>query len=116
MGGYYRTFLLLIFFGNFHLDSMKNLLIRSVTLFSSPKSWWKKFRKKIFWMAVMRPPINKITMVKMSSYTPFRPIFAKLGTFIHFVVKSNQEKIWVDSDIFVRVMMSSILKCGSGPS
>ena len=37
----------------------------------------------------------------MSPYISLRPIFAKLGTFIHFAVNSNQEKIWVDSNIFV---------------
>ena len=82
----------------------------------------KKFEKKSsdclsrnLKSAVVHPPINLITIVKMSSYISLRPIFAKLGTFIHFVVNSNQEKIWVDSDIFVRVMTSSIFKCGSGP-
>ena len=49
----------------------------------------------------------------MSSYT-FCLIFAKLDTFVHFVVNSNLEKIWVDSDIIARVMTSSI-KCGSRP-
>ena len=40
----------------------------------------------------------------MSSYISLSLIFAKLGTFVHFVVNSNLEKIWVDSDIFVQVM------------
>ena len=47
----------------------------------------------------------------MSSYISLCLIFAKLGTFIHFVVNSNLEKICVDFDIFVRVMTSSISKC-----
>ena len=61
-----------------------------------------------------KPHKSNYTIVKMSSYISLCLIFAKLGTFVHFVVNSNLEKIWVDSDIFVRVMTSSILKCGSG--
>ena len=120
-GVYYRTFLFFDFFGNFHLDSMKNLL-EKLRFFSLLNFGGKKFEKKSSgWLlrdlksAVVNPTINLITTVKMSSYISLRLIFAKLGMFVHFVVNSNLEKIWVDSDIFVRVMTSSILKCGSRP-
>ena len=119
-GGYYRFFFF-DFFGNFYLDSMRNLL-EVLRFFPLLNLGGKKFWKKIFRLAVTwpqkcnsKPPINLITIVKMSSYIPLRPIFAKLGTLIHFVVNSNLEKIWVDSEILVRVMTSSILKCGSWP-
>ena len=46
----------------------------------------------------------------------FCPILANLGTFVHFVVNSNLEMISVDSEIFVRAMTLSILKCGSALS
>ena len=65
--------------------------------------------------AVVNPHINLITIVKMSSYISLCLIFAKLGRFVHFVVNSNLENIWVDSDIFVRVMTSSILNAVADP-
>ena len=119
-GVYYRFFVS-DFCGNFDLDSMKNLL-EVLRFFLLLNLGGKNFKKKSSdWLsrdlksAVVNSPINQITIVKMSKYISLRLIFANFGTFIHFVVNSNQEKIWGDSDIFVRVMTSSIFKCGSGP-
>ena len=57
--------------------------------------------------AVGNPPINLITIVKISTCISLCPIFMKLGTFVHFIGNSNLEKIRVDTDIFVGVMTSS---------
>ena len=57
--------------------------------------------------AVGNPPINLITIVKISTCISLCPIFMKLGTFVHFIGNSNLGKIWVDTDIFVGVMTSS---------
>ena len=65
--------------------------------------------------AVGNPPINLITIVKISTCSSHCAIFTKLGTFVHFIGSSNLEKIWVDTDIFVGVMTSSKKKCGGGP-
>ena len=82
----------------------------------------KNFEKKFSgWLPrdlkseVVKPPINLITIVKMSSYISLCPIFEKLGMLVHFIVNSDLEKILVDSGIFARVMALSILKCGSKP-
>ena len=65
--------------------------------------------------AVGNPPINLITIVKISTCISLCPIFIKLGTYVLFIGNSNLEKIWVDTDIFVGVMTSSKKKCGGGP-
>ena len=121
MGGLLPHFFVFNFFTNFHFDFSKNLLevlrffplLNSCGIFSEKKSsgWLSRDLKS----AVVNPPINLITIVKISTYTSFGPIFAKLGTFVHFSANSDQEKNWVDTDIFVGVMTSSKKKCGSGP-
>ena len=57
--------------------------------------------------AVGNPPINLITIVKISTCISLCTIFMKLGTFVHFIGNSDLEKNWDDTDIFVEVMTSS---------
>ena len=51
----------------------------------------------------------------MSSYISLCLFFEKLGMLVPFTVYSHLEKIWINFDIFLRVLTSPILKCGSGP-
>ena len=121
MGGLAPHFFVFDFFTNFHFDFSKDLL-EVLRFFPLLNHGGKIFEKKIFRLAVTspqqwgsKPPINLITMVKMSSYISLCPIFMKLGTFVHFIGNKNLGKIWVDTDIFVGVMTSSKKKCGGGP-
>ena len=65
--------------------------------------------------AVGNPPINLITIVKISTCISLCSIFMKFGTFAHLIGNSNLEKIWVDTDIFGGIMTSSKKKWGGGP-
>ena len=89
MGGYYRTFLFFCFFRWLPLGFYEKP-IRSVTLFSFPKSWWKKFRKKIFRLAVTWPQ-------KCGSNPPYKSNYYSQNVIIHFPLSDFRETRYVHS-------------------